>query len=85
MKFIGLKYVEGYKCYNNPFRRMKNHPTLIFFDEVSNNYYFINFSSTKEMLLRDTLRKNGKSLIFVAKNVRRGRRSEERRVGKECM
>lgn len=73
MKFIGIKYVEGYKNYSNPFKRVRNHPTIVFYDGIKKQFYFINFSSLKENVVRDILRQNGKPIIFVAHNVKKER------------
>lgn len=54
IKFIGIKWVKGYKDYNEPFNRVSSHPTIIFANEKY--YYFINLTSIKEAKLRDILR-----------------------------
>lgn len=69
MKFIGIKWVKGYKNYNKPFLRVKSHPTVIFRDDKY--YFFINLTTPEETSVRDLLRANGKPICFVAQNVKR--------------
>lgn len=66
-KYFGLYWVSGYKNYNQPFRRNKEHATFVF--EDNEYFYFINLSSLNEYQARDTLRENNRSKIFKAKDV----------------
>ena len=67
MKFLGLRMVQGFKDYNQAWKRVIVHPTLIFEDDI--HYYFINLTSTNEKL-RDVLRNYYcKEYVFIGENV----------------
>lgn len=69
MKFLGIKWVQGQKNYNQPWKRVTKHATVTFFDEVNRKYYFINLTSLKEAMLRDVLRTPKGAIIVVAKDI----------------
>lgn len=77
MKYLGIKWAKGQKNYNEPWKRVNKHATVIFYDEKKKKYYFINLTSTKEAMLRDILRTPKGGIVIVAKDVWNGRQLEK--------